>query len=168
MEILQKIQQLESKLLEMSEMSVRCGEAEALRQEAENAVLKMSMRCEETEVLRQEAENAVLEMSMRCEEAERMRSECERVLRFGAEQESTIGLMQEEIARMRKEGIESAADDAKDLAGNLRKEISDLQAKYEQAYESAREVQSRLESIQETHKSVGCQSEEDIQRGFTR
>ena len=165
MKLLQKNQQLESKLLEMS---VRCGKAEALRQEAKNAVLKMSMRCEETEVLRQEAENAVLEMSIGCEEAERMRSECERVLRFGAEQESTIGLMKEEIARIQKEGIESAADDAKDLAGNLRKEISDLQAQYEQACGSAREVQWRLESIQETHKSVGCQSEEDIQRGFTK
>jgi hypothetical protein len=32
---------------------------------------------------------------------------------------------------MQKERMESAADDDKDLAGNLRKEISDLQAKYE-------------------------------------
>jgi hypothetical protein len=88
------------------------------------------------------------------------------VLRIGAEQEERIALLLEEIARM--ERIESAADDAKDLAGNLRKEISELQVKYEQTCESARKIQSRLESIQEIHKSVGCQSEEDIQRGFTR
>jgi uncharacterized small protein (DUF1192 family) len=105
---------------------------------------------------------------MRCEEAERIRSECEHVLRIGAEQEERIALLLEEIARMQKERIESAADDAKDLAGNLRKEISELQAKYEQTCESACKIQSRLESIQEIHKSVGCQSEEDIQRGFTR
>jgi hypothetical protein len=83
MEFLQEIQHARgSKLLEMN---VRCEEAEALRQEAENAVLEMSVRCEEAEALRQEAENAVLEMSMRCEEAERIRSECEHVLRIGAE-----------------------------------------------------------------------------------
>jgi vacuolar-type H+-ATPase subunit I/STV1 len=158
MEFLQEIQQRDNKLMEMN---VRCEEAEAMRQEAENTALEMSVRCEEAEALRQEAENAVLEMSMRCEEAERMRSECEHVLRIGAEQEERIALFLEEIARMQKERIESAADDAKDLAGNLRKEISELQAKYEQTRESPRRIQSRLESIQEIHKSVGCQSEED-------
>ena len=60
------------------------------------------------------------------------------------------------------------ADDAEKLAENLRKEIVDLQAKYEQACESASELQSRLESIQEIHKLVGCQNEGDIQRGFER
>ena len=111
-----------------------------------------------------------------------MRSECEHVLRIGAEQEERIALLLEEIVRMQKERIESAADDAKDLAGNLRKEISDfqskyervesaaddakdlagnlrkeiseLQAKYEQTCESACKIQSRLESIQEIHKFV--------------
>ena len=48
------------------------------------------------------------------------------------------------------------ADDAEKLAENLRKEISELQAKYQQACESASELQSRLESIQEIHKLVGC------------
>jgi hypothetical protein len=97
-----------SKLLEMN---VRCEEAEALSQEAENAVLEMSVRCEEAEALRQEAENAVLEMSMRCEEAARTRSECEHVLRIGVEQEERIALLLEESARMQKERIESAADE---------------------------------------------------------
>ena len=60
------------------------------------------------------------------------------------------------------------ADDAEKLAENLRKEISELQAKYQQACESASELQSRLESIQEIHKLVGCQNEVDIQRGFER
>jgi inhibitor of KinA sporulation pathway (predicted exonuclease) len=160
---LREIQQRDSKLLEMN---VRCEEAEALRQEAENTALEMSVRCEEAEALKQEAENAALEMSVRCEEAEKMRSECEHVLRLGAEQEERNALLQAENARMQKERMESAAHDAKDLAGNLRKEISDLQAKYQQACESACALQSRLESIQEIHESVGCQSEGDIQRGL--
>jgi uncharacterized small protein (DUF1192 family) len=165
MMFLQEIQQRDSKLLEMN---VRCEEAEALRHEAENTILEMSVRCEEAEALRQEAENAVLEMSVRCEEAEKMRSECEHVLKLGAEQEERIALLQAEIARMQKERMESTADDAKDLAGNLRKEILDLQAKYQQACESACALQSRLESIQGIHESVGCQNEGDIQRGFAR
>jgi uncharacterized small protein (DUF1192 family) len=165
MMFLQEIQQRDSKLLEMN---VRCEEAEALRHEAENTILEMSVRCEEAEALRQEAENAVLEMSVRCEEAEKLRSECEHVLKLGAEQEERIALLQAEIARMQKERMESTADDAKDLAGNLRKEILDLQAKYQQACESACALQSRLESIQGIHESVGCQNEGDIQRGFAR
>jgi uncharacterized small protein (DUF1192 family) len=165
MMFLQEIEQRDSKLLEMN---VRCEEAEALRHEAENTILEMSVRCEEAEALRQEAENAVLEMSVRCEEAEKMRSECEHVLKLGAEQDERIALLQAEIARMQKERMESTADDAKDLAGNLRKEILDLQAKYQQACESACALQSRLESIQGIHESVGCQNEGDIQRGFAR
>jgi uncharacterized small protein (DUF1192 family) len=165
MMFLQEIQQRDSKLLEMN---VRCEEAEALRHEAENTILEMSVRCEEAEALRQEAENAVLEMSVRCEVAEKMRSECEHVLKLGAEQEERIALLQAEIARMQKERMESTADDAKDLAGNLRKEILDLQAKYQQVCESACALQSRLESIQGIHESVGCQNEGDIQRGFAR
>jgi hypothetical protein len=43
-----------------------------------------------------------------------------------------------------------------------------LQSKYQQACESACALQTRLESIQEIHKSVGCQNEGDIQRGFAR
>jgi uncharacterized small protein (DUF1192 family) len=137
-------------------------------QQRDSKLLEMSVRCEEAKALRQEAENAVLEMSVRCEEAEKMRSECEHVLKLGAEQEERIALLQAEIARMQKERMESTADDAKDLAGNLRKEILDLQAKYQQACESACALQSRLESIQGIHESVGCQNEGDIQRGFAR
>ena len=74
-------------------------------------LLEMNVRCEEAEALRQEAENAVLEMSMRCEEAARTRSECEHVLRIGVEQEERIALLLEESARMQKERIESAADE---------------------------------------------------------
>jgi hypothetical protein len=96
-----------------------------------------------------------------------MRSECEHVLKLGAEQDERIALLQAEIARMQKERMESTAD-AKDLAGNLRKEILDLQAKYQQACESACALQSRLESIQGIHESVGCQNEGDIRRGFAR
>jgi hypothetical protein len=151
MELLQEIQRLELKV-----------------RDAEEYALEKSVRCQDAEALRQEAENAVLKMSVRCEEAEKMRSECEHVLRIGAEQEERIALLLEEIARMQKERIESTADDAKDLAGNLRKEISDLQAKYQQACESACALQSRLESIQGIHESVGCQNEGDIQRGFAR
>ena len=60
------------------------------------------------------------------------------------------------------------ADDAEKLAENLRKEISELQAKYQQACESASELQSRLESIEGVLESVGCQNEGDVQRGFER
>ena len=49
-------------------------------QKRDSKLLEMSARCEEAEALRQEAENAVLNMSARCEEAEKMRSECEHVL----------------------------------------------------------------------------------------
>jgi hypothetical protein len=148
MELLQEIQRLELKL-----------------RDAEENALEMSARCEEAEALRQEAENAVLKMSLRCEEAEKMRSECEHVLELGAEKDERIDLLREEIARMQEERM---ADDAENLAGNLRKEISDLQTKYQQACESASELQSRLESIQGVHESVGCQNEGDIQRGFER
>jgi dsDNA-specific endonuclease/ATPase MutS2 len=148
MELLQESQRLELKL-----------------RDAEENALEMSARCEEAEALRQEAENAVLKMSARCEEAEKMRSECEHVLELGAEKDERIDLLREEIARMQEERM---ADDAENLAGNLRKEISDLQAKYQQACESASELQSRLESIQGVHESVGCQNEGDIQRGFER
>ncbi len=72
--------------------------------------------------MRQEAENAVLKLSVHCEEEQKMRSECEHVLRLGAEQDERIALLQAEIARMQKERMESTADDAKDFAGNLRKE----------------------------------------------
>ena len=148
MELLQESQRLELKL-----------------RDAEENALEMSARCEEAEALRQEAENAVLKMSLRCEEAEKMRSECEHVLELGAEKDERIDLLREEIARMQEERM---ADDAENLAGNLRKEISDLQAKYQQACESASKLQSRLESIQGIHESVGCQNEGDIQRGFER
>jgi uncharacterized small protein (DUF1192 family) len=151
MELLQEIQRLELKV-----------------RDAEEYALEKSVRCQDPEALRQEAENAVLKMSVRCEEAKKMRSECEHVLKLGAEQDERIALLQAEIARMQKERMESTADDAKDLAGNLRKEISDLQTKYQQACESACTLQSRLESIHGIHESVGCQNEGDIQCGFAR
>ena len=72
-----------------------------------------------------------------------MRSECEHVLELGAEKDERIDLLREEIARMQEERM---AADTENLAVNLRKEISDLQAKYQQACERASELQSRLES----------------------
>ena len=126
MELLQEIQRLELKL-----------------RDAEENALEMSAHCEEAEALRQEAENAVLKMSARCEEAEKMRSECEHALELGAEKDERIDLLREEIARMQEERM---AADTENLAVNLRKEISDLQAKYQQACERASELQSRLES----------------------
>jgi uncharacterized small protein (DUF1192 family) len=80
-------------------------------------------------------------MSVRCEEAKQMRSACEQVLKIGAEKDERINLLQAEIVRMQEERM---TDDAKDLAGNLRKEISDLQANYQRASENASELQSRL------------------------
>ena len=70
---------------------------------------------------------------MRCEAAEKMRSDCERVLAIGTEQEKRIGLLQEEIARIQEERKGSAVGETKSLAGNLSKEISGLQEKYERA-----------------------------------
>jgi len=128
-------------------------------------MLEMNALCEEGESLRQEAENAVLKMSACYEEAEKLRSECEHMLELGAEKDERIDLLREGIARMKEERM---ADDAENLVENLKKEISDLQAKYQQACESASELQSRLESIQGVHESVGCQNEGDIQRGFER
>ena len=148
MELLQEIQRLELKL-----------------RDADENALEINARCEEAEALRQEAENAVLKMSARCEEAEKLRTECVHMLELGAEKDESLDRLREEIARMQEERV---AADAGNLEENLRKEIVDLQAKYEQACESASELQSRLESIQEIHKLVGCQNEGDIQRGFER
>jgi hypothetical protein len=92
-------------------------------------------------------------------------SECEHALELGAEKDERIDLLREEIARLQEERM---AADAGNLEENLKKEILDLQAKYEQACESASELQSLLESIQEIHKLVGCQNEGDIHRGFER
>jgi uncharacterized small protein (DUF1192 family) len=151
MELLQEIQRLELKV-----------------RDAEEYALEQSVRCKDAETSRQEAENAVLQMNVRCEEADKMRSECEHVLKIGAEQEEKIALLRAEIARIQTKRLESTADDAEALAGNLRKEISNLQTKYLQACENASALQTRLESIQGIHKSVGCQHEGDIQRGFAR
>ena len=122
MELLQEIQRLELKL-----------------RDADENALEMSARCEEAEALRQEAENAVLKMSARCEEAEKLRSECVHMLELGAEKDESLDRLREEIARMQEERM---AADAGNLEENLRKEIVDLQAKYEQACESASELQS--------------------------
>jgi hypothetical protein len=102
-------------------------------------------------------------MSVRCEEAKQMRSACEQVLKIGAEKDERINLLQAEIVRMQEERM---TDDAKDLAGNLRKEISDLQAKYQQACENAPELRSRLESIQGIHESDSfeCKSVEEMKQ----
>jgi predicted RNase H-like nuclease (RuvC/YqgF family) len=92
-----------------------------------------------------------------------MRSACEQVLKIGAEKDERINLLQAEIVRMQEERM---TDDAKDLAGNLRKEISDLQAKYQQACENAPELRSRLESIQGIHESDSfeCKSVEEMKQ----
>ena len=71
-----------------------------------------------------------------------MRSDCERVLAMGTEQETRIGLLQKEIARMQEERKGSAAGEAKSLAGNLSKEISCLQEEYERACLSVCETNS--------------------------
>ena len=126
MELLQEIQRLELKL-----------------RDADENALEINARCEEAEALRQEAENAVLKMSARCEEAEKLRTECVHMLELGAEKDESLDRLREEIARMQEERM---AADAGNLEENLRKEIVDLQAKYEQACESASELQSRLES----------------------
>ena len=132
-------------------------------QERDRKMLEMNARCEEAEALRQEAENAVLKMSARCEEAEKLRTECVHMLELGAEKDESLDRLREEIARMQEERV---AADAGNLEENLRKEIVDLQAKYEQACESASELQSRLESIQEIHKLVGCLvTATDVDRG---
>ena len=57
-------------------------------------------------------------------------SECEHALELGAEKDERIDLLREEIARMQEERM---AADAGNLEENLKKEILDLQAKYEQA-----------------------------------
>ena len=56
-------------------------------QQRDRKMLEMSARCQEAEALRQEAENAVLKMSARCEEAEKLRSECVHMLELGAEKD---------------------------------------------------------------------------------
>ncbi len=86
MELLQEIQRLELKV-----------------RDAEEYALEKSVRCQDAEALRQEVENAVLKMSVRCEEAKKMRSECEHVLKLGAEQDERIALLQAEIAGMQKD-----------------------------------------------------------------
>ena len=92
-------------------------------------------------------------MSARCEEAEKMRSECEHVLELGAEKDEKIARLQTEIVGMLKERMEfqmlkgcmqGMTPDVEELTGNLRKEISDLQANYQRASENASELQSRL------------------------
>jgi hypothetical protein len=142
MELLLEIQKRDRKMLEMSAVRGSRGSEAGSRE------------C-----------RSILKMSARCEEAEKLRSECVHVLELGAEKDESIDLLQEEIARMKEERM---ADDVENLAENLRKEISELQAKYQQACESASELQSRLESIEGVLESVGCQNEGDVQRGFER